>query len=119
MAIIEEINELIANKEFSEAKKKIEESINEYSDNVEFLKLAGLTYVNLELWKNAKSSFESVIKYSNDDATSWFYLAKCYEKLGDFVSSKNAYITVIEYKTFGIGFAKAVFNICFCKAGAF
>ena len=98
MAIIEEINELIANKEFSEAKKKIEEAINEYSEDVEFLKLAGLTYVNLELWKNAKQNFESAIKYSNEDATSWFYLAKCYEKLGDFVASKNAYITVIKLR---------------------
>lgn len=98
MAIIDEINDLIADKNFAEAKKKVEESISDNLDNVEFLKLAGLTYVNLELWRNAKNSFESVIKYSSDDATSWFYLAKCYEKLGDFIASKNAYISVIKLR---------------------
>ena len=99
MAIIDEINDLIADKNFTEAKKRVEESIDENLDNVEFLKLAGLTYVNLELWQNAKKVFESVIKYSSSDATSWFYLAKCYEKLGDFIASKNAYITVIKLRS--------------------
>lgn len=98
MADINRINELVGNKEFEEAKILIEESLEKCSDDLEFLKLAGLTYVNLKQWLEAKKHFETVVKFKTDDATSWFYLAKCYENLGDFISAKNAYITVINLR---------------------
>lgn len=100
--MLNEINELVGSKQFQEARASIDEALKKMPDDKELLKLAGLTYVNLELWANAKKYFESVVKFESEDATSWFYLAKCYEKLGDAVSAKNAYITVInlrpEYK---------------------
>ncbi len=100
--MLNEINELVGSKQFQEARALIDEALKKMPDDKELLKLAGLTYVNLELWANAKKYFESVVKFESEDATSWFYLAKCYEKLGDAVSAKNAYITVInlrpEYK---------------------
>ena len=96
--MINEINELVGSKQFQEARNLIDEALKTNPDDRELLKLAGLTYVNLELWNDAKKHFESVVKFESEDATSWFYLAKCYEKLGDFVSAKNSYIKVIELR---------------------
>lgn len=98
MADLDRITELVGNKQFEEAKPLIEEALKELPDNIELLKLAGLTEVNLELWFTARNYFETVVKFESEDATSWFYLAKCYEKLADFTSAKNAYIKVIELR---------------------
>ena len=97
--MINRINELVGNKQFKEARELIDEALKNAQDDKELLKLAGLTYVNLELWSVAKKHFESVVKFEPEDATSWFYLAKCYEKLGDAIASKNAYITVIDLRS--------------------
>ena len=96
--MINEINELVGSKQFQEARNLIDEALKTNPDDRELLKLAGLTYVNLELWNDAKKHFESVVKFESEDATSWFYLAKCYEKLGDFISAKHSYIKVIELR---------------------
>ena len=109
MIDINEINELVGEKRFQEAKTLIETALRENSSDKELCKLAGLTYVNLELWNNAKIQFENVVKFESDDATSWFYLAKCYEKLGDFVSAKNAYYKVIELR---VEYLEAYKNLC-------
>ena len=98
MADINEINELVGNKKFQEALVLINEAIKQTPNDKELLKLAGLTHVNLELWASAKTFFESVVKFEPDDATSWFYLAKCYEKLGDLISAKNSYVEVIKLR---------------------
>ena len=98
MADLNRINELVGLKEFEEAKKLIDEALAETPDNIELLKLAGLTEVNLENWNDAKRYFETVVKFENNDATSWFYLANCYEKLGDLITAKNSYIKVIDLR---------------------
>lgn len=98
MADLDRITELVGNKEFDAARPLIEEALKELPDNIELLKLAGLTDVNLQLWFTARTHFETVVKFEPDDATSWFYLANCYEKMADFVSAKNAYIKVIELR---------------------
>ena len=98
MADIERINELVAEKDFENAKVLLDEALHESPDGVELLKLAGLTAVNLKNWPDAKKYFETVVKYQQDDATSWFYLASSYESLGDSISSKNAYINVINLR---------------------
>lgn len=98
MADINEINELVGSKQFQEARILIEELIKITPNDKELLKLAGLTYVNLELWSDAKKYFESVVKFEPEDATSWFYLAKCHERLSDLISAKNAYISVINLR---------------------
>lgn len=98
MADIDRITELVGTKDFEEAKLLIEEGLKENPDNIELLKLAGLTDVNLELWFTARNYFETVVKFEPQDATSWFYLAKCYERLADFTSAKNAYIKVVELR---------------------
>lgn len=109
MADINEINELIGSKQFREALVLINEAIKIEPNDKELLKLAGLTYVNLDLWAGAKNFFETVVKFEAEDATSWFYLAKCYEKLGDFVSAKNSYITVINLRP---EYMQAYKNLC-------
>ena len=109
MTDIERIKELVGSKEFSSAKDLIMPALQENISNVEFLKLAGLTFVNLEEWENAQKSFESVVKYDPNDATSWFYLGICYDRLGDFISSKNAYIKVIELRK---DYIEAYKNLC-------
>ena len=96
--MINEINELVGSKQFQEARVLIEEVLKSSPNDKELLKLAGLTYVNLHLWSDAKKYFESVVKFEAEDATSWFYLAKCYEKLGDLVSAKNSYISVVNLR---------------------
>ncbi len=98
MADLDRITELVGNKEFEEAKPLIEEALKELPENIELLKLAGLTDVNLQLWFTARGHFETVVKFEPEDATSWFYLASCYDKLADFTSAKNAYIKVIELR---------------------
>ena len=98
MADIDRINELVGIKEFEEAQKLLEPALQEEPDNLELIKLAGLTSVNLEEWQRARTYFETIVKYNPEDATSWFYLASCYDKLGDFISAKNAYLKVIELR---------------------
>ena len=83
---------------FDEAKVLINEGLKENPDNIELLKLQGLTDVNLKLWNIARNSFETVVKFEPNDATSWYYLANCYDKTGDIVAAKNAYIKVIELR---------------------
>ena len=109
MADIERIKELVGTKDFNTAKELIIPALQEDNSNIELLKLAGLTFVNLEEWKSAQNSFESVVKYEPEDATSWFYLGICYDKLGDFISSKNAYIKVIELRK---DYVDAYKNLC-------
>lgn len=98
MTDINEINELVGSKQFQEAKVLIDEMLKDTPNDLELLKLAGLTYINLNLWQDAKKHFETVVKFESEDATSWFYLAKCYEKLEDLISAKNAYISVIKLR---------------------
>lgn len=98
MADLDRINELVGNKNFEEALPLILEGLRESPDDLELVKIAGLTNVNLQNWRAAKNYFETVVKFKLEDATSWFYLANCYEKLGDLIPAKNAYITVINLR---------------------
>ena len=98
MADINRINELVGNKDFEEAYDLIKDGLKEEPDNIELQKLGGLTCVNLEKWLEAKKYFETVVKFENEDATSWFYLGNCYERLGDLISAKNAYMTVVKLR---------------------
>ena len=98
MADIDRINELVGNKHFEEALELTATALLEEPDNVELIKLAGLAEVNTEDWIKAKSHFETVVKYSPEDATAWFYLANCYNNTGDFISAKNSYLKVIELR---------------------
>ena len=98
MLDLNRINELVGSKNFEEAKVLIEEGLKESPDNLELLKLEGLTAVNLVDWTKARKCFETVVKFDSEDATSYFYLGNCYEKLGDFISAKNAYITVLKLR---------------------
>ena len=107
--MIQEINELVGNKEFEKAKPLLKIALKDSPNDIELLKLAGLVEVNLEEWVKAREYFETVVKYDSQDATSWFYLASCYENLGDFISAKNSYIKVIELRK---EFVKAYKSLC-------
>ena len=109
MADIDKINELVAEKDFTNAAVLAEEALKEEPENIELIKLAGLIDVNLEKWFTARNFFETVVKHTPDDATSWFYLANCYDKLADFVSAKNAYIKVIDLRN---EYAEAYQSLC-------
>ena len=98
MADIDRINELVGEKNFDKAQEMIEASLKEEPDNIELIKLAGLVAVNLNNWEEARKDFETVVKYKQEDATSFFYLGNCYDHTGDFISAKNAYKTVIELR---------------------
>lgn len=95
---LNKVNELIALKDFEQA-KSILKNITEVDDkNIEALKLLGLCNTNLGLFSEGKKCFETVVKYKNDDATSWFYLANCYDQLNDFLHAKPAYLEVIKLR---------------------
>lgn len=107
--MLEEINDLIGKKEFDKAKELLEPALKADPENVELLKLSGLVASNDEDWQKARSSFETVVKFKPEDATSWFYLASAYDRLGDFVSAKNAYIKVIDLRS---GYMEAYKSLC-------
>ncbi len=109
MVDIDRITELVGNKNFEEAQTLLAEALKEDANNIELIKLAGLTEVNLQNWESAKTHFETVVKFIPEDATSWFYLASCYDNLGDFISSKNAYIKVIDLRA---DYVDAYKNLC-------
>lgn len=98
MADIDRINELVGDREFEEARPLIEELLKQEPDNLELIKLSGLVALNLEDWTRARADFETVVKFNPDDAVSWFSLAGVYDSLGDFISAKNAYFTVIKLR---------------------
>ena len=107
--MLEEINDLIGKKEFDKAKELLEPALKADPENIELLKLSGLVASNDKDWQKARSNFETVVKFQPEDATSWFYLASAYDRLGDFVSAKNAYIKVIELRS---GYAEAYKSLC-------
>ena len=96
--ILNEINELIGEKDFAQAKIRLEEFLKDDEFNVEALKLLGLCNLNLELFEQGRINFETVVKYAPDDATSWFYLANCYDDLEDYLHAKSAYQEVINLR---------------------
>ena len=98
MADINKINELLGSKNFEEALNLVIPALLDEPNNIELIKLAGLAEVNTESWEKAKYHFETVVKYEQNDATSWFYLANCYNNLGDVISAKNAYVKVIDLR---------------------
>ena len=95
---LNEINELIGEKDFAQAKIQLEEFLKDDEFNVEALKMLGLCNLNLELYEQGKTNFETVVKYAPDDATSWFYLANCYDNEGDYLHAKSAYMEVINLR---------------------
>ena len=109
MTDINRINELIGEKDFIKANELIIPALAEEPENIELLKLAGLTALNLNEWDKARNYFETVVKYQQADASSWFYLANCYDKIGDFISAKNAYLTVIKLRD---GYIEAYKSLC-------
>lgn len=94
---LEEINELINDGEFVEAKELLKNLLKNDEKNVEALKLLGLCYINLEEFVQGQNIFETVIKYK-DDATSWFYLANCYDNQDDYLHAISAYEEVIRLR---------------------
>ena len=105
-------NSLIGEKKFSEAIEVLKKY--EKENNPEVLKLIGLCYLNLEKFPEAKSAFETVVKYLPEDATSWYYLAICYDNSDELVQAKFAYNKVISlrdkyvdaYKNLGVIYLK-------------
>lgn len=100
--VLNEITDLIQDKQFVEAKAKLEGVTDCGENNIEALKLLGLCNINLEKYQEAQGNFETVVKYNQDDATSWFYLASCYEQLDDFLHAIPAYQRVIELREFDL-----------------
>lgn len=109
MDLLDEINTLIAENEFAKAKYKLLQIIANDGDNIENTKLLGLINVNLGCFLDAKNNFEFVLVKKPDDATSWFYIGNCYEKLNDFINAKHAYKKVIELRE---NYLEAYKNLC-------
>ena len=95
---LDEINQIVAENDFAQAKVKLEELLKDDEFNVEALKLLGLCNFNLELYDQSRINFETVVKYAPDDATSWYYLANCYDNLNDLLHAESAYLEVINLR---------------------
>lgn len=109
MKSIEEINELVAAGNFTEAKSELVLLIESEAENFEAIKLLGLVNTNLGLTKEAKKNFEDVVKYRQEDATSWFYLGSCYETLGEISAAEAAFMRVVELRP---DYVEAYKNLC-------
>lgn len=106
---LDDINQLVVDKKFEEAKEELLKYDLEEDKNIDALKLLGLCNVNLELYKEGQNNFETVVKYEPEDASSWFYLANCYDNLDDRLHAKTAYLRVIELRE---NFLDAYKNLC-------
>ena len=98
MKNLDKVKELINEKNFEQARDELLSIIKEDEKNIEALKLLGLCYINLEDFKAGQDIFETVIKYS-DDATSWFYLANCYDNQEDYIHAIAAYEEVLRLRS--------------------
>lgn len=107
MENLEKINQLIADKKFEEAKQELAGLIHGDEKDVEALKLLGLCHINLNEFKEGQSVFETVVKYK-DDASSWFYLANCYDNQDDFLHAISAYTEVLRMRS---GYVDAYKNL--------
>ena len=107
METLENIQELLNKKDFETAKKELINIIEKDEKNIEALKLLGLCHINLEDYKSGQDVFETVIKY-NDDATSWFYLANCYDNQDDYIHAIAAYEEVLRLRS---GYTDAYKNL--------
>ena len=103
------INQLVVDKKFEEAKAELLKYDLDQDRNIEALKLLGLCNVNLEKYREGQSNFETVIKYDPEDASSWFYLASCYDNMDDRLHAITAYNKVIELRE---EFLDAYKNLC-------
>lgn len=106
---LEQINGLISEKKFEEAQEALKLFLASDEKNVEALKLSGLCNVNLERFDEGRKDFETVVKYKPEDASSWFYLANCYDNLNDFLHAKPAYLEVISLRE---NYLEAYKNLC-------
>ena len=98
MENLDKINELIKDKKFEDAKKELIAVIKDDEKNIEALKMLGLCCINLGEYKEGQGIFETVVKYK-DDATSWFYLANCYDNQDDFLHAISAYEEVLRMRS--------------------
>ena len=98
MENLDKINELINEKKFEEAKKELTALIKNDEKDAEGLKLLGLCHINLGEFKEAQGIFETVVKYK-DDASSWFYLANCYDNQDDYLHAVAAYEEVLRLRS--------------------
>lgn len=95
---LDEVSNLIEEHKFEEAKEMLMQQDIEAEQNVEAVKLLGLCNINLDLYKEAQSNFETVVKYKPEDATSWLYLAMAYDNLDDVLHAVSAYKEVIKLR---------------------
>ena len=98
MENLDKINELINNKKYKEAKEELKSIIHDEEKDAEALKLLGLCHINLNEFKEGQGVFETVVKY-RDDATSWFYLANCYDNQDDYLHAIAAYEEVLRMRS--------------------
>lgn len=106
---LDEINQLVVDKKFEEAKNELLKYDLDQDKNLEALKLLGLCNVNLEKYREGQTNFETVVKYDPEDASSWFYLASCYDNMDDKLHAVTAYLKVIELRE---SFLDAYKNLC-------
>lgn len=104
------IKDMIAEGSYNEAKKMLTECFSEGHENdLEVVKLMGLVNVNLNLYKEAKSNFEKALKLAPKDATALFYLANCYDNLGDITAAEKYYKQLLEIRE---NYVDAYKNLC-------
>src|SRR5574344_911789 len=95
---LDKINEMVAENNFESAKENLTEFLKNDPENLEAIKLLGLCNVNLGLFSEGLKNFNFAIKQNQSDATSWFYLANCYDNIDNFTEATNSYLKVIELR---------------------
>ena len=95
---LETIKELISEKKYNNAKISLTDYLSQNENDLEAIKLKGLVNVNLDLYKEAEKDFLAVIKAEPKDATSLFYLANCYDNLGNITEAEKYYTKVLKIR---------------------
>lgn len=95
---LETIKELISEKKYNDAKISLTDYLSQNENDLEAIKLKGLVNVNLDLYKEAEKDFLAVIKAEPKDATSLFYLANCYDNLGNITEAEKYYTKVLKIR---------------------
>lgn len=109
MSELENIQNLVAEENYQEAKERLLKFVAEEPENLEAIKLLGLVNVNLNNIAEAKDNFEKAMSIDSNDATTLFYLANCYDTLNAPLEAEKYYLKVIELRD---NYVDAYKNLC-------
>ena len=106
---INEIEELIKNKEFKKAKEILCQLLKTYSDRIDLHKLLGLCNINLNCINEAKTNFSTVLSIDENNTVALYYLGIININNSKFAEAENLLVKLIEKR---IDYLDAYKSLC-------